>query len=423
MSKDKPPVLKDAEDNVWFRLATISDDHEINRRLWNGYMGWKLSDRNKARIKDRDGKPISFPELSDEEKKRIEQHLDGEELPDPNHDAFLFRGGVDLSHTRLPFMVDFSGFIFPPYSRFGGAIFDGWVYFDEAIFIEGASFTQTAFRFLAQFQHTQFNGSVDFTDAPPSSEDDKPQEQKSIFRAVSARPHGLAKALRPIKDSSAANARPTPQLNFSNAKFGGETHFTGRHFAEPPLFFEAKLHEHTYFDEDIRHWPKAPKTQNEAWEHIKAYQRLSLLMRQQEKREDKHLFDSLEARARRVKEGRRSAFFWGSYLYQWLANYGYGLWRAVMFWLANMGLGAGLLLRPYFWGACSEALSGEVVVAALIKSLLNAHPFLVGQTIENWTNQVLCSGYGGGMIELVQGILGAIFFFFLLLTLRNRFRF
>ena len=135
-------------------------------------------------------------------------------------------------------------------------------------------------------------------------------------------------------------------------------------------------------------------------------------MRDQQKREDKHLFDSLEARARRVKEGPGSAFFWGSYLYHWLANYGYGLWRAVMFWLANMGLGAGLLLRPYLWGAYSEAFSGDVVVAALIKSLLNAHPFLVGQTIENWTNQVLCSGYGGGMIELVQGILGAIFFFF-----------
>ena len=160
-----------------------------------------------------------------------------------------------------------------------------------------------------------------------------------------------------------------------------------------------------------------------ARKHIKAYQRLSLLMRQQEKREDKHLFDSLEARARRVKEGSRSAFFWGSYLYQWLANYGYGLWRAVILWLANMGLGVVFLLRLYFWGECKDAFSGEVVVAALIKSLLNAHPFLVGQTIETWTNQVLCSGYGGGMIELVQGILGAIFFFFLLLTLRNRFRF
>ena len=268
-----------------------------------------------------------------------------------------------------------------------------------------------------------------------SSEDDNPQEQTSIFRAVSGRLHGLAKALQPIKDSSAANARPTPKLDFSNAKFGGETRFTGRHFVEPPLFFEAKLHENTYFDEDIRHWPKAPKIpkaarrdkSSEAVEvarsHIKAYQRLSLLMRQQEKREDKHLFDSLEARARRAKEGRRSAFFWGSYFYQWLANYGYGLWRTVIFWLANMGLGAGLLLQPHLWGACKYAFSGEIVVAALIKSLLNAHPFLVGQTIETWTNQVLCSGYGGGMIELVQGILGAIFFFFLLLTLRNRFRF
>ena len=444
----------------------ISDDRETNRRLWNGYMGWKLSDKKKADIRDRDGNPPSFPELSDEEKERIEQHFNGEKLPDPNYDNYKFGSGVDFSHTRLPNRVNFSGFIFPMLSNFMGASFGNqanfsnasfatmvcfentsfgdWTTFDKASFGvaldfndarfgDRASFRETTFWYSAQFQRIQFKGAVYFTDVPPSSEDDspqnsssennKPQEQKSIFRAVSVRLHGLAKALRLIKDSSVANARPTPRLDFSNATFGGKTDFTGRHFAEPPLFFEAKLHEQTYFDEDIRRWPKAPKSRDEAGLHIKAYQRLSLLMREQQKREDKHLFDSLEARARRVKEGPGSAFFWGSYLYQWLANYGYGLWRTVIFWLANMGLGAGLLLQLHLWGACKYAFSGEIFVAALIKSLLNAHPFLVGQTIETWTNQVLCSGCGGGMIELVQSIFGSIFFFFLLLTLRNRFRF
>ena len=99
MSDAKPPVLKDAKENVWFRLATISDDHETNRRLWNSYMGWKLSDENKARIKDWDGKPISFPELSDEEKERIEQHFNGEKLPDPNGYLQTYSSGVTFSHT------------------------------------------------------------------------------------------------------------------------------------------------------------------------------------------------------------------------------------------------------------------------------------------------------------------------------------
>jgi hypothetical protein len=435
MSKDKTPALKDAKENVWFRLATMGDDHETNRRLWNGYMGWKLNDENKAMIKDRDGNPPSFPELSDEEKKRIEQHFDGEKLPNPNYGFFKLASGVNFSDTKLPLMVDFSGFIFPHFSRFSfasfghganfsKATFAGVVFFTKVSFGDFASFANATFGGPARFEHTKFKGEVDFN--------------KATFGGSARFQHTKFKGEVNFTDapsSSAANTPPTPKLDFSNATFGGRTDFTGRHFAEPPLFFEAKLHEHTYFDEDIRHWPKAPKIPKAARldqssyaltvarEHIKAYQRLSLLMRDQQKREDKHLFDSLEARARRAKEGPGSAFFLGSYLYQGLANYGYGLWRAVIFWLANMGLGAGLLLQPHLWGACSEALSGEVVVAALIKSLLNAHPFLVGQTIETWTNQVLCSGYGGGMIELVQGILGAIFFFFLLLTLRNRFRF
>ena len=47
-----PPRIK-AEDNVWYRLATVTDDHEENRRLWNGYMGWWLSSEQKAKIKDK----------------------------------------------------------------------------------------------------------------------------------------------------------------------------------------------------------------------------------------------------------------------------------------------------------------------------------------------------------------------------------
>ena len=41
---DTPPPRIKAEDNVWYRLATVTDDHAENKRLWNGFMGWWLSD-------------------------------------------------------------------------------------------------------------------------------------------------------------------------------------------------------------------------------------------------------------------------------------------------------------------------------------------------------------------------------------------
>ena len=50
--------------------------------------------------------------------------------------------------------------------------------------------------------------------------------------------------------------------------------FRGRYFINPPLFYKAELHEDTYFDDDIKLWPKSTE---ETTEDIK-YDVESILM-------------------------------------------------------------------------------------------------------------------------------------------------
>lgn len=224
-------------------------------------------------------------------------------------------------------------------------------------------------------------------------------------------------------------------FDFSNAKFSSETNFRGRHFINPPRFFEAELHEHTYFDEKMKRWPAAPRNKQKAETHIKAYQRLALLMNRQEKREDRHFFNRLEMRARRVKEGRLSLYSLGNRFYQLFAGYGYSLFSATLFWVGHMLLGAGLLSFPYLPHSGGDGLSWEVAGAAFTKSFINAHPFLLGLDIEKRAEEVLfevfcrdCENdalpsYSYQLLEALQTVFGPIFLFFLFLTLRNRFRF
>ena len=431
-----PPRIK-AEDNVWYRLATVTDDHEENRRLWNGYMGWWLSSEQKAKIKDYNSEPVVFPELSYQEKKRIRARLGNTDWPDPRGRIEVSEydiksiSRVDFSNTDLPGRVNFSGFIFPDRSTFTNAIFNrGLGFFNSAdfthaIFSNDVSFVNATFEGSATFMLATFNGPINFSNAT-FVENALFTSAIFIDGAYFNNARFSDKANFDVRGNVYGNELKDGEhsaLDFSNAKFGGETDFRGRYFINPPRFFEAELHEHTYFDDDIKLWPAVPKTKREAETHIKAYQRLARLMNLQKKHEDWHFFNRLEMRARRVKEGHWSLYSLGNRSYQLFAGYSYGLINTTAFWVGHMLLGAGLLSFPYLPYFGGDGLSWEVAGAAFTKSFINAHPFLLDLKAEGWADRALCTQCGGEAVEVLQTVFGPIFLFFLFLTLCNRFRF
>ena len=131
-------------------------------------------------------------------------------------------------------------------------------------------------------------------------------------------------------------------------------------------------------------------------------------------------------RARRVKEGHWSLYSLSNRFYQLFAGYGYSLLNTTAFWVGHMGIGLLFLLLPHLItmrDQFSAGFFGKSLGAAFTKSFINAHPFLLDLKAEGWADRVLCTQCGGEAVEVLQTVFGPIFLFFLLLTLRNRFRF
>ena len=111
--------------------------------------------------------------------------------------------------------------------------------------------------------------------------------------------------------------------------------------------------------------------------------------------------------------------------YEVLSDYGYGVGRTASLWASNVLMGGFLLmldkstrLGPNLWGTS---------VDAFVTSFSNAHGFLglgrgpLKETVLTYQNNAnLLISYN--VIATGQAVFGTIFLFFLLLTLRNKFR-
>ena len=148
------------------------------------------------------------------------------------------------------------------------------------------------------------------------------------------------------------------------------------------------------------------------------------------KHHDKHMFFRLEMRTRRQMEKiplTRSI----NWAYEFLSDYGYGVGRALTFWYLNIIVGMMLLILgqdvkiKLSWSGLKEV--GRVSLDALATSFSNAHRFLglgrgpLKDSVEFYKNSPdLLIPYN--VTAFAQTILGAIFLFFVLLCMRNRFR-
>ena len=353
----------------------------------------------------------------------------------------LFELEANFKAVKFPYRTRFSEARFNRSAYFQGAKFGkesvpkGFVFFRETNFKSEVLFNHAVFNGFVFFKNTQFNSFTDFLDVQFNHSTvfhDNVFNYETNFSKTSF-----------INDS-----------DFNNSKFLNTISFRKASFSRPPKFFNTKFHEDMDFS-DIN-WSIAERfyshnhRQNvdmetiieNAKNAIRAWDRLALIMSKQEKPAERHVFFRLNMRAQRQRDG----FIFLSILncmFEELSDYGWGVGRALIWWGLNIYLGAIILgfvacyqISGGFLGFVACKVSGDCV--ALLKMFGNG-------LLISFSNSVSFLGLGseGGylydpsmevkkaiakakwvfpMVGTVQAVLGPILLFFVLLTLRNRFR-
>ena len=376
------------------------------------------------------GHEIQFPKLTSDDHRKVRDALDSRAFsghPIPHRNST-----IDFADVEFPAMTSFMGFVIGGATKFDRSKFpDAIALFNEAIFAGNISFDDAEFYGDFVAIKSEFAGSISFSGATFS--------RSAAFSGCkfltnvgfeNARFLGDAYFTRSTFSHGAqfANAAFEQGADFGHTEFQGPTHFLRTKFkTRIPGFFEAILHEYT--DWHGSEWPKVPNNADDARDQVQRYQRLSRLMNGHEKFNEQHFFFRKELRAQRQAEGWSisGAMNWS---YGLVCEYGYGLSRIAMIWLAHIMLAAVVL-----WGirvfAASEhtfpwrdaySLIGDFP-DALAVSFANAHALLnlSGRFLEDaekgWEGIALFNAIG-----ITQSVLGVIILFFLILTIRNRFR-
>ena len=410
-----------ASENIWYALATIAgeptgidDIHliEKNRSYWNAYIR-ELVDHNEfVGIATQYGHDL-VPTLTAEKKKFVEKSLidRGFDVKDLQSDL------INLRNVEFSRPCHFEKFLFFREVEFTGSKFNSWCNFKDAIFLQDVKFTSSTFGEWSDFLNVTFKWSAIY---------DSVEFEKNVsFR-------------RTTFDRGAffTGAKFSARADFCETSFGAALDFGPYNYvrptkfeSRPPDFFNANTPEDVSWSEAEFPSPKGISRQK-AIEHKDAYERLGLMMDKLNKHHDKHMFFRLEMRARRQIEKRRWPR-WINRIYECLSDYGYGVGRATCWWFGNVVIGF-IFLIPWkgidfdlSWQGIKEI--GRVTLDAFATSLSNAHGFLglgrgpLKESVEFYKNNSdLLIPYN--VTAFIQTIFGAIFLFFVLLCMRNRFR-
>ncbi len=334
--------------------------------------------------------PIDFSNLS------FHEHI--------NFSEFIFLTEVSFSKTNFLFNADFSmttfyGSAFFNYAEFRKDVdfqntkFFEIVEFSEAKFFESAYFNKVLFPELANFYKTTFFKAARFTGATFS--------QIAGFR----------------------NTKFSGNVDFSNTDFKGHTNFIGADFKErPPHFYNAKLSADITWRNAT--WPSMNSKTNLDLidQNQNAYENLTYHMKTLEKYHDTHFFFRQEMRCRRKLGSVFNSLLYG--FYEYFADYGYGVERALMAWVLHIVLGMVVIMSTVSY---SEMGLQESLFCSASVSVANANPYVFLVINEgglmacyeklNWFLPMVFSAVRG-----FQTIAGIPLLFLVLLTLRIRFR-
>ena len=331
-----------------------------------------------------------------------------------------FMGNADLDRVAFKRMPNFES-----------AFFDAVTTFSGSSFREGVTFRGATFQ-IADFNRTQFSG---------------PSEFRATSFGASTSFRGCAFA----DGATFSEARFQDETDFVDAQFKASTSFREAMFSDVPKLFNTALHEDTDFSNIT--WRRAEDgylaTHDPAdvEDSIRAWERLELIMSRLEKPYDRHEFYRLKMRARRrMPAGRRLDRRFLQVLnglFEITCDYGWGVGRAFLWWIAHWLTSAGFLFCNAMFGPllcnANSAYREEWVelgLASLATGFANAHSILLLATRDGYlvTQRELLVKLGGvclingeslcivKMVGLYEAVLGPVLLFFVLLTLRNRFR-
>ncbi len=448
------PKLKPASENVWYVMATLGGtpssiyDFETikkNADYWNALMPRLFESYYKKLNLGFGAKPQNCLKAIELLEAR------GFSLPIINSD---FKS-IDFSFTKFDTPVFFCGLNFPPLTLFQKSEFQQGSYFDNSRFMHGVNFELAAFFKNVSFDKTIFHSVAYFKNIKTMDH--------SLFTATDFYEQPQFVNAEFGNDASFNTARFQKGANFSDSKFLGnsqfrharfmkETIFSGATFIglssftkidgvtlscfkganfpnHPPVFSDGEKLE--LMEWNGNSWPKNPPDKLSAIVHIDAYERLGLAMGKIEKSQYQQNFKRLEMIARRVNENN---FFVKStyYIYEKLGEYGFGYARALSWWAANIAIGT-ILLFPYKNTIAVKPTFETVLFAlktwgaAIATSFSNAHSFLGlhrGPFKNLYTEKVSEADrlISFNAVWGTQAIVGVLFTFFLVLTLRNKFK-
>ena len=438
----------------WLELLDFSDDIDERARIWNGYIGQQLqSKRETVEIEPPEG---GWPTLDFKQQERIAMAAascggrpDIQEI-DMDFSNHVFEKDIDLSGLVLVScnfsQASFNGSFtcskettFINRTLFEGTTFRNYFHCSETRFNAVVLFNNCNFRGIANFAETEFTGGADFSNCTFWR---TAMFNNAIFEERSFLPNVMRPTLVDFRRCKFLNGGwfqgatfgmdeakhhrilwPDRRVDFSDAEFGMTTSFHGAVFAGAPAFFNTKLYEDTDFSEV--NWKSVGTDRAKAGYEVRAWERLELMMNELQKPLDRHRFFRFKMRARRRIDGRFLRTL--NWLFDKTSDYGWGVARAAMCWSGHW-LAAAVAL---FLNAGSGAVSGEwgkLAVAALATGFSNAHAFLFlaakGGYLEDQRKLLEANDELGllTVLGVAEGVLGPVFLFLLLLTLRNRFR-
>ncbi len=352
----------------------------------------------------------------------------------------------DIKSKNNPW-INLSNLNFTTECVFFNLIFPIDVYFNNTKFSENTYFTNAVFINVANFENAEFHG------------------ETANFRGASFE-----------KEADFSKTTFKHYANFKGAKFSDRTIFQQADFKiHAPRFYGAKFNNELILNR-IEPPPatkdtllkvkktetKEGDTKNDSYqktteENKSAYETLIYLMEKQNKHHDKQRFFREEMRwrqlgniltkERRIEEMQENppikypcflrlehnftiAFFW---VYDKVADYGNGIGRALVWWLAHIIVGmiviASMILIDSWWG-CWQHRDSELIKSlscSISVSFSNANPYAFfgfdSAGLKGcYTRLDTLMPIGFAIVKVIQTIIGVSLLFLLLTTLRVRFR-
>ncbi len=314
-----------------------------------------------------------------------------------------FHNCVKFIKTDFCRRAEFSCTEFFRISNFDNANFFSSVSFGEAIFSSSSNFCNTIFFNGSEFYKTIFSKNANFTKAEFS--------RNPIFHKAEFHSGVIFLDVTFSKGAIFTNAIFSFQTIFDKVKITGHTDFKHAEFKDvPPSFHKVDMYSDIIWDE-IK-WPILNKESQRkiVKQNISTYEDLASYMKKLDKPQNEHIFyrEYMRCRGWLEKQPMKS-FYW---LYEILADFGYGVGYALSWWFGHIFLGT-----VFIWAATKN------VLCAFPVSFANAHgflPFHKGPLKD-------CYRYfiGNDVFNTIWGfqtVIGIILLFLLLLTLRIRFR-